>query len=68
MFEIVTTYKIATIISGDCDVHVDDLNDIMAPRFIDLLDTVGLEQHVVGPTHVHGHTLDLIHISPNMHP
>ena len=29
-------------------------------KFLDLLESLGLEQHVTQPTHIHGHTLDLI--------
>ena len=29
-------------------------------KFRDLLESFCLQQHVVGPTHIHGHTLDLI--------
>ncbi len=32
----------------------------MACQFKDLLSGFGLEQHIVGPTHRKGHTLDLI--------
>ena len=28
--------------------------------FTEMLDTIGLQQHVQGPTHVKGHTLDLL--------
>ena len=40
----------------DMDVHTDP-NNI---HFRDLLDAMGLVQHVKQPTHIHGHTLDLI--------
>lgn len=33
---------------------------IIIIHFKDLLDTMGLVQHVKLPTHIHGHTLDLI--------
>ena len=42
-------------------IHVDcsdDCND--ASNFLDLLQSFGLTQHVTGPTHEDGHTLDLI--------
>ena len=31
-----------------------------AIQFRDLLDSMGLQQHVKRPTHIHGHTLDLL--------
>ena len=40
--------------------HIDDLNNRHAKRFVDMLDGFGLQQHVKGPTHNKGHTLDLI--------
>lgn len=39
---------------------MDDPNDIDACKFVDLLESLGLQQHVNQLTHVHGHTLDLI--------
>ena len=47
-----------TILVGDFNIHVDDRRDVMALRFLDLIDTFGLVQHVTGPTHTRGHTLD----------
>ena len=41
-------------------VHVDDANDADARNFLDLLESLGLQQHVRGPTHIHGLTLDLV--------
>ena len=48
------------IIMGDFNVHVDCLSDTHAQRFAELLDSFALKQHVSMPTHVLGHTLDLI--------
>ena len=48
------------LLLGDFNVHVDDVTDYDAKRFIRLLDSCGLHQHVEGPTHVSGHTLDLL--------
>ena len=48
------------VISGDFNYHVDVVNDRDACAFKDLFDEVGLQQHVIGPTHRSGHTLDLI--------
>ena len=38
--------------------HGDDASDADARNFLDLLESLGLQQHVRGPTHIHGHTLD----------
>ena len=48
------------LIAGDFNFHLDDLNNRYAKRFVDILDGFGLQQHVKGPTHNKGHTLDLI--------
>ncbi len=62
------------LITGDFNVHMDMLNvpDSLilkdserqskqeASKFDDLLSSFGLHQHVFGPTHRSGHTLDLI--------
>jgi len=48
------------LITGDFNIHVDVPNDKDAARFLELLTSMGLEQHVDKPTHISGHTLDLI--------
>ena len=48
------------LITGDFNVHVDDCNDNEAKQFLNLLELCGLQQHIVGATHIKGHTLDLI--------
>ena len=39
---------------------MDVPTDAKTVKFMDLLESLGLEQHVRGPTHTHGHTLDLV--------
>ena len=46
-------------IVGDFNIHIDKLNDNNTKELIDLLDTFDLSQHISGPTHNRGHTLDL---------
>ena len=48
------------LITGDFNIHVDVPYDSDAARFLELLTLMGLEQHVDKPTHISGHTLDLI--------
>ena len=48
------------IITGDLNFHLDNLNDADAVRFNGTLEADGLVQHVVGPTHKKGHTLDIV--------
>ena len=48
------------IITGDLNFHLDNVNDADAVRFNGTLEAHGLVQHVVGPTHKKGHTLDVV--------
>ena len=48
------------IITGDFNTHIDDANDSDAHEFLDLLASMGLKNPVMGTTHEHGHTLDLV--------
>ena len=48
------------IIVGDFNFHIDVQYDNDAVTLLDTLESFGLEQHVAGPTHTEGHTLDLI--------
>ena len=50
----------ALVISGDFNLHLDSLRDNDTKKFMDLLETFSLSQHVLGPTHLSAHTLDLI--------
>ena len=45
---------------GDFNVHVDQIGDANAVRLDQLLQSFGYVQHVSGPTHNDGHTLDLV--------
>ena len=48
------------IITGDLNFHLDNVNDADAVHFNGTLEAYGLVQHVVGPTHKKGHTLDVV--------
>ena len=50
----------ALLIMSDFNIHVDNANDANAIKFLDLLDSMGLTNHVNIPTHRLNHTLDLI--------
>ncbi len=52
------------LIVGDLNFHVDDENDHDATHFLDILESFDLVQHVNEPTHISGHTLDLIITRP----
>uniref|UniRef100_A0A8C2H2H7 Reverse transcriptase domain-containing protein n=1 Tax=Cyprinus carpio TaxID=7962 RepID=A0A8C2H2H7_CYPCA len=48
------------LIVGDFNIHVDNEKDALGSAFIDILNSIGVRQHVSGPTHCRNHTLDLI--------
>ena len=48
------------LITGDFNIHVDVSDDPNTNRCLDLLESMGLQQHVYQPTHEMGHILDLI--------
>lgn len=48
------------LITGDVNFHLDRRTHNDKKRFVDLLETFGLIQHVIVPTQISGHTLDLV--------
>ena len=48
------------LVLGDFNIHLDVSDDADAIKFLDLLESLGLEQHVTKSTHIHGHILDLV--------
>jgi len=55
-----STYNCPIVVCGDYNVHVDQPEDVNAVRLKQLLQSFDCRQHVTGPTHVNGHTLDLV--------
>ncbi|XP_071847575.1 uncharacterized protein [Apostichopus japonicus] len=53
-------HKEPVVITGDFNIHVDDVSDMHARKFNDLISSFGLEQHVKDHTHSAGHVLDLL--------
>ena len=47
-------------ITGDFNTYVNMQLDNDSSRFLDLLSSMDLQQHVVLPTHISGNTLDLL--------
>jgi len=60
LLERLSTLSAPLMIAGDFNIHVDDATDIHASKLSDILSCHSLQQHVNSPTHVHGHTLDLL--------
>ncbi len=48
------------LIVGDFNIHVDNEKDALGSAFIDILNSIGVRQHVSGPTHCQNHILDII--------
>ena len=48
------------LVTDGIDIHVDVVGDPDRARFLELNETVGLQQDVITPTYESGHTLDLI--------
>ncbi len=48
------------LIVCDFHIHVDNEKDLLGSVFIDIPNSIGVKQHVSGPTHCRNHTLDLI--------
>lgn len=48
------------VITGDFNIHVDDVEDPDVNVFLDTLEALGLTQHVCEPTHEKGYILDLV--------
>lgn len=48
------------LITGDFNFHIDDKNDLHANKFLQILHSSDLTQHVDTATHKKNHTLDLI--------
>ncbi len=48
------------LIVGDFNIHVDNEKDALGSAFIDILNSIGVRQHVSGPTYCRNHTLDVI--------
>ncbi len=46
------------LIVGDFNIHVDNEKDALGSAFIDILNSIGVRQHMPGPTHCRNHTLD----------
>lgn len=48
------------LILGDFNIHVCCPSNALAKDFLNLINSFNLVQSVTGPTHEHGHTLDLV--------
>ncbi|XP_058263764.1 uncharacterized protein LOC131364606 [Hemibagrus wyckioides] len=53
-------YLDKALIVGDFNIHFDKPEDPLRTAGVSILDSLGVNQNVIGPTHNGGHTLDLI--------
>ena len=60
LLEVYATRHGSLIVAGDFNIHVDNKSDLTTKKFLNLVDSFNLQQHVQQPTHSAGHTLDLI--------
>lgn len=61
-FELLEMYTVLNedfIIAGDINIHVET-DDASSKKFHEIIDLFDLKQHVTGPTHIKGHTIDVI--------
>jgi len=54
-------------VCGDLNIHVDQVDDVDAVHFAQLLKSLDCIQHVSESTHVAGHILDLVISSKDRH-
>ena len=60
LMELVMASQSDILVAGDFNFHVDNLSDPDAKKFLDCINSFGLQQLVTEPTHIKGHTLDLL--------
>ena len=60
LLEILVVSQGQLLILGDFNFHLDKLYDCCTKQFLDMLSLFNLTQHVSGPTHNLGSTLDLV--------
>ena len=58
--ETILLSKEPLVIAGDFNIHVDVPHDPDSVKLLDLLQSIGLPQHITEPTQFQGHTLDLV--------
>ena len=60
LLENVSTSSGQLIIVGDINIHWDDMKNSERKKLVELLENYDLSQHIEQPTHVHGHTIDMV--------
>ena len=60
LLESLATASGSLLIAGDFNLHVNDVRDTTATRFLQLIESFNLKKHVCEPTQRNGHILDLL--------
>ena len=60
LLETVSADEKIFVIAGDVNIHLDNEDDIHTKRFNEILDIFNMKQHITVPTHIRGHTLDIV--------
>jgi len=60
VLERLSTFACPNILIGDVNIHLDVADDAHAIKWRSIIDSHGLVQHVMAPTHQQGHTLDVV--------
>ena len=60
VLEALVVYACPVVVGGNFNIHVQDADDSDARRLANLLASFNMVQHVRGPTHHRGNTLDLV--------
>ncbi|XP_072033092.1 uncharacterized protein [Amphiura filiformis] len=58
--EFVNTMSSKIVLVGDFNIHVNEPFKSDVSHFLTTIDNAGFHQHVVGPTHINGNTIDLV--------
>ena len=59
VLERTSTYSCPVVVLGDINIHLDTADDPDTVKFLSLIHSYGLVQHVSSPTHKAGHLLDV---------
>ncbi|XP_061587576.1 uncharacterized protein LOC133452342 [Cololabis saira] len=60
LLSIIHTSYNRILITGDFNLHLDDISDPVSKEVLNLLNCLDFKQHVTQPTHSRGRTLDLV--------
>ena len=63
LLEVYATRHGSLIVAGDFNIRVDNKSDLTTKKFLNLVDSFNLQQHVQQPTRSAGHTLETYLIS-----